>query len=41
MAAAAEATDLRQREQDNVESMLYTVLRSLGFESVDLRFRGV
>jgi len=41
MAAAAEATDLRQRAEDNVKSMLYTLLRSLGFESVDVRFSGV
>ena len=38
MAAAAETTNLLQRAEDNVKSMLYTLLRSLGFERVDIRF---
>ena len=38
MAAAAETTDLLQRAEDNVTSMLNTLLRSLGFERVDIRF---
>lgn len=38
MAAAAETTDLLQRAEDNVKSMLNTLLRSLGFERVDIRF---
>ena len=41
MAAAAETTDLLQRAEDNVKSMLYTLLRSLGFERIDIRFPAV
>lgn len=39
MAIAAEATDLRQRAEDNTKLMLYTLFRSLGYEKVDVRFQ--
>jgi hypothetical protein len=38
MALAAENTDLLQRAEDNTKLMLYSLLRSLGFASVDVRF---
>ena len=38
MAAAAETNGLLERAEDNVTSMLNTLLRSLGFERVDIRF---
>jgi hypothetical protein len=41
MAAAADATDLRQRADDNAVAMLTTLLRSLGFENVQVRFTSV
>jgi hypothetical protein len=40
LADAAAQTDLLQRAEDNTKTMLYTMLRSLGFESVDVRFEG-
>ena len=40
IAEAAAATDLLNRAEDNVKSMLYTMLRNLGFTSVDIRFDG-
>jgi hypothetical protein len=40
LAAAATETDLLQRAENNTKSMLYSMLRSLGFESVDVRFEG-
>ena len=39
MADAAEATDLRQRAEDNTKSMLYTLFKNLGFQHVDVRFQ--
>lgn len=39
MAAAAEATDLLQRTEDNTKLMLYTLFRSLGYQHVDVRFQ--
>lgn len=39
MAAAAEATDLLQRTEDNTKLMLYTLFRSLGYLHVDVRFQ--
>ena len=39
IAAAAVATDLRQRAEDNTKSMLYAMLQGFGFESVDIRFQ--
>ncbi|MGB8861221.1 MAG: DUF4230 domain-containing protein [Ilumatobacteraceae bacterium] len=39
MAVAAEATDLRQRAEDNTKLMLYTLFKSLGYRSVDVRFQ--
>ncbi len=39
MAEAAQTTDLIQRAEDNTKSMLYTLLRNLGFEHVDVRFQ--
>jgi hypothetical protein len=39
MAVAAEATDLRQRAEDNTKLMLYTLFRSLGYQHVDVRFQ--
>jgi hypothetical protein len=39
MAAAAEATDLRQRGADNTKLMLYTMFKSLGYQRVDVRFQ--
>ena len=39
MAVAAEATDLRQRAQDNTKLMLYTMFMSLGYQKVDVRFQ--
>lgn len=41
MAEAAEATDLRQRARENTTAMLYTLLRSLGFEHVVVTFSPV
>jgi hypothetical protein len=41
MAEAAEATDLRQRARENTTAMLYTMLRSLGFEHVVVTFSPV
>jgi hypothetical protein len=38
MEAAAAQTDLVQRAEDNTKNMLYTMLRGLGFERVDVRF---
>jgi len=39
MATAAAATDLRQRAEDNTKSMLYTLLKNLGIQHVDVRFQ--
>ena len=39
MATAAEATDLRQRAEDNTKLMLYTLFKSLGYQKVDVRFQ--
>ena len=39
MATAAEATDLRQRAEDNTKLMLYTLFKSLGYQQVDVRFQ--
>lgn len=39
IAVAADATDLRQRAEDNTKSMLYAMLKGFGFESVDIRFQ--
>ena len=39
MATAAEATDLRQRAEDNTKLMLYTLFKSLGYTKVDVRFQ--
>ncbi len=38
MAAAAIETDLMQRAENNTKSMLYALLRGLGFQRVDIRF---
>lgn len=40
LADAATHTDLLSRAEDNTKSMLYTMLRNLGFERVDVRFEG-
>jgi hypothetical protein len=37
--AAAAATDLRQRAEDNTKSMLYAMLKGFGFQYVDIRFQ--
>jgi hypothetical protein len=39
MAIAADATDLRQRAEDNTKLMLYTMFKSLGYQKVDVRFQ--
>jgi hypothetical protein len=39
IAMAASATDLKQRAEDNTKLMLYSMLKSLGFEQVDIRFQ--
>lgn len=40
LSEAATHTDLLQRAEDNTKSMLYAMLRNLGFERVDIRFEG-
>lgn len=39
IAAAAAATDLQERAQQNTTSMLETMLRTMGFEQVEVRFQ--
>jgi hypothetical protein len=39
MAAAAEASELQQRAEDNTRNMLYGMMKNLGFEKVDVRFK--
>lgn len=39
IAAAAAATDLQARAQQNTASMLETMLRAMGFEQVEVRFQ--
>lgn len=38
MAASAQASDLQQRAEDNTRNMLYSLMKSLGFEKVNVRF---
>lgn len=40
MSASAEASDLAERAEDNTRNMLYSLMKSLGFEKVDVRFSG-
>jgi hypothetical protein len=39
IAAAAAATDLTERAEQNTRAMLESMLRSLGFEQIDVRFQ--
>jgi hypothetical protein len=38
MGEAATASDLQQRAEDNTRNMLYSLMKSLGFEKVNVRF---